>query len=107
MVTVQIGSEVRSFRDADGRWIQQQSDRRTADGQSVCIRVVIKENDVDLIFATAGCGGSGRRDGPVPQFSAKENEVISEWRKHKLDQPEFPSGYVVDFLKALKRLLDL
>jgi len=104
MVMVQIGQEERTYGEADERWVSQQIAKRKADGESVCVRVTIRENDAELNLATPTCGGGGG-GGRAP--SARENEIIAEWRKHNLDQSEFAGGNLVAFLKALKRLLDV
>jgi hypothetical protein len=37
MTTVRIGDETRSLADANESWINQQINRRRADGQNVCV----------------------------------------------------------------------
>jgi hypothetical protein len=48
MVRVLIGSEPKDIGDVTAKWINEQIERRGADGQSTCVRIEIKTDDVTL-----------------------------------------------------------
>jgi hypothetical protein len=102
MITVRIGDEKRNLSDASESWINQQINRRRADGQSICVEVVINTGGLSLRLATPGCG-SGVGGGRPP--NANEAEVIDLWNKRGLNESDFTGGAVVAFLKQLQRQL--
>lgn len=101
MISIKIGTEERKLEDADESWINQQINRRRAAGESVCVRVRIKEHDLDLILQTPTCssgGGGGRR------ANAREREVFDLWNKLGLNQVNFAGGNLIAFLKQLMQV---
>jgi hypothetical protein len=102
MTTVRIGDETRSLADANESWINQQINRRRADGQNVCVEVSIGTGGLSLRLATPGCGGGG---GGGRSPSSNEQEVLDLWIKRGLNTSDFTGGNLVAFLKHLRRLL--
>lgn len=102
MITIQIADVSRDWPDADEQWINQQINLRKQDGQNVCVRITIKEGDLDMVLATANCGGNGG-GGRAPR--PKEKQIFERWAERDLDKQEFASGNIVAFLKQLKHFL--
>ena len=102
MIRIRIGEKERELDNADEHWITQQINRRRADGQSVCVRVIIQEGALDMVLSTPNCGtsaGGGRRARP------QEKEVFNLWDQRGLNDAGFTGGSLVAFLKQLSRLL--
>jgi hypothetical protein len=100
MITVSIGEEEHSLQDATEQWINQQIQRRRADNQAICVRVSIRQGDLDMVLATPSCNGAGS-GGRTP--NANELEVFRLWRERGLREPDFSGGSLIAFLAQLKR----
>lgn len=100
-ITVRIGDETRSFVDASESWINQQVNRRQAEGQNVCAEVSIATSGLNLRLATPGCGSGGGGRPPT----ANERAVLELWSKLGLLSSDFTGGNLVAFLNQLRRLL--
>ncbi len=106
MIKIKIGSNERQFnsiRDLDESWINQQVNRRKADGQAVCVQVSIEQDSVNIRLSTPACsksGGGGRA--PKPQ----EKAIFDLWDGRGLNQTGFSGGNVIAFFKQLRKLLD-
>lgn len=102
MISVRIGNTERKIEDAGETWVNQEINRRQSDGQSVCVRITIKEGDLDMALSTPNCpmGGGGR--GRMP--NGHEQAVFDLWDKLGLNSGRFSGGQVVAFLKQLRRL---
>lgn len=48
MIKIKIGQEKVELSQVDEYWINQQINRRRADGNNLCVRVIIKENDLNV-----------------------------------------------------------
>ena len=102
MIIIRIGNDERELSSADGHWINQQINRRRDDGQTVCVRITIKEDDLDMVLSTPTCGASGGGGRPP---HPREKEVFGLWNQRGLNNADFTGGNLVAFLKQLKRLL--
>ncbi len=102
MIRIRIGNDERELSSVDEHWINQQINRRKADGQTVCVRVTVREGDLDMVLATPTCGASGGGGRPPrPQ----EKEVFDLWNLRGLNDVEFSGGNVVAFFKQLKSFI--
>lgn len=102
MIRVRIGTDERDMTsDIDEHWINQQINRRRADGERVCVRVTINESGLNVVLATPTCGGGGAGRAP----NASESEVIALWLSRGLNQADFIGGNLVAFLKQLRSLV--
>ena len=102
MISIKIGSAEASVQQADEGWVNQQINRRRAEGAVVCVQVNIDEPDVRMALSTPTCargGGGGRPP------NAREQRIFDLWRQRGLDSGEFNGGSVVSFLHQLQRLL--
>jgi hypothetical protein len=102
MITVKIGEEERHIDEVDPQWINQQINARRADGQTVCVRVTIREGEVHMTLSTPTCGskGPGGR-----QARPKESQLFDLWNQRGLDEATFTGGSLVAFLNQLKNTL--
>lgn len=101
MIKIKIGNNTRNFTNADEKWINQQINRRRQDGVTPCVRVIIKEGDLDLSLATPTCGSG--RGGRAPYDH--EKEIVDLWEKLGLNKKGISGGKLVAFLKQLRKLL--
>jgi hypothetical protein len=102
MITIRIGESERDISSANESWINQQINRRKADSLSVCVRVFIKEGDLDMILSTPTCGaarGGGRPPRP------HEKSVFDLWNKSGLNKNDYSGGNLIAFLKQLPDIL--
>lgn len=100
MIVLTIGGQEREIESIDEQWINQQINQRRAAGEDVCVRVTIRQNNLNLSLATPTCPGGGRGRPPLPE----EQEVLDLWKARGLNDVNFSGGSVVAFLKQLKRL---
>ena len=103
MVTVSIGQAQMEMDAIDESWINQQLNSRRADGRSVCARVSVQTGDVNVALTTPQCAGNGGGGGRPP--NSREQRIIDEWSKHRLNTTEFTGGALIAFLRALRRLV--
>jgi len=102
MIKIRIGEEEKVLGSVDESWINQQINRRRADGLTVCVRVIVKEGELDMILSTPTCeasGGGGRPPRP------REKTVFDLWNQRGLNDADFTGGNLVAFLKQLKHIL--
>ena len=99
MITVRIAEEERQLDDADEQWINQQINWRRADGQSVCVRVTVHKDGLDMALSTPNCASGGGGRPPHP----REMEVFDLWNQRGLNNADFTGGNLVAFLKQLRR----
>jgi hypothetical protein len=102
MITVQIGTESRSLSDASSQWINDQLNRRRRDNTSVCLKVAIHTDRLNIALQTPGCANtsSGNR-----QPNDQERDLLDLWSKRKLNTSDFQGGDVVAFLHQLQRFV--
>lgn len=98
MVILEIGAAQRPVDRADEEWINQQIDRRRADGQTVCVKITVDQNGLNLMLSTPSCGARGP-GGRRPR--AREKEIFDLWAQAGLNDPQFTGADVLMFLKRL------
>lgn len=101
MVTVKIGGVAKELSDVDQQWLCKRINGLRAAGESDCVLVRIKDEEVDLWLTTPGCGGGGGWRPP----RGREPRILELWRKLNLDEPGFSCGNVRAFLAQLERIL--
>jgi hypothetical protein len=98
MILITIGSADKPLVEATPDWINQQINRRRADGGSVCVRIRIDEPGVVMSLSTPECPlGNSNTRGP----NERERRVFELWKQHDLDKPDATGGAVVSFLNRL------
>lgn len=100
VIIVTIGEQQRSLQEVTAEWINQQIQRRRADGRPVCARVSIQQGGLNMALSTPNCGNAGG-GGRLP--NSNEKEVFRLWADRGLDDPHFSGGNLVAFLAQLKR----
>ncbi len=101
MIIVSIGEEQRSLQEATPAWINEQIQRRRADGQLICAKVLIQQGGLNMSLATPCCAspqGGGRPPNP------NEKELFALWGDRGLNAPHFTGGNLVAFLEQLRHL---
>lgn len=102
MIKIRIENEERLLAEADEQWINQQINQRRAAGQPVCVRVIIKEGDVDMVLSTPTCGASG----PGGRAARpRESSVFDLWDRRGLNETAFTGGNLVAFLKQIRDIV--
>lgn len=102
MITISIGPAQATIEQADEGWINQQINRRRADGAVVCVQVRIQEQDVQVVLSTPACAGNhGGWRPPNP----REKRILDVWNERGLDRTDFNGGAVIAFLHQIRRLL--
>ncbi len=99
MISIRIAGVVRKDGEIDAQWINQEINRRRADGQSPCVIVTINDGDVNMTLSTPNCSG-GAGGGRAP--NRHEQELFDLWAKLKLNTLDFASGQVVAFYNHLR-----
>ena len=98
---IKIGQEERQFDAADERWITQQINHRRADGVTPCVKITIRQGDLDMLLATCGCPAAGGGGGRPP--NSQEASIFELWKHRGLNAPNFSAGNLVAFLNQIKR----
>lgn len=99
MIRIEIGTAERDLGNATPSWINQQINRRRADGQTVCVRVHVDCPGINLRLSTPTCGG-GTPGGPPP--TGEEKRIIDLWKDRGLTERNFKGGDLVSFLRQLE-----
>lgn len=100
MIRIRIGDQEKEFESADESWINQQINRRRADGLAVCVKVTIHIGDLNMVLITPTCANASG-GGRAP--TAHEQEIFELWNRLGLDSANFTGGNVIAFLKQLRR----
>ena len=101
-IRIRIGQDERELAQADEHWIISRIKQEEANQGSVCVRVIIKGDGVDMVVSSGGCsgGGSGGR-----QANAREQEIFELWNKHGLNGKHLAPGEVNAFLKQIRKIV--
>lgn len=105
MITIRIEESERNFADThhiDESWINQQISGRREAGQSVCIRVSIKDAHVDVALSTPTCAGGGGGSRPP---TSQEQQIFELWAHSGLKKADYQGGNLVAFLKQLHKII--
>ena len=99
MIEVQIGEIKRRENEADESWVNQQINKRRFDNQTVCVRVFIKEGNLDFILSSPECPSIGRPK--TTPLTKQEQVILNLWEKFKLDTNDFSGGNLISFIKQV------
>jgi hypothetical protein len=105
MITIKIGTSERSYDHIgaiDESWINQQINGLLRDNQAICVRVQIREGDVNMTLATPGCTGAGRGSRPP---NTSEQRVFDLWERLGLSKTKFQGGNIIAFLKQARNIV--
>ncbi len=100
MSRIRIGDSERTIGEATPQWVNEQINRRRADGLAVCVQVIFDQKPLEFALSTPACfrGGGGGGGRPLNQ---EELKVLSLWEKLHLNTPDFTGGNLVAFLKKV------
>lgn len=79
-------------------WIHEQIKRRQKDVLSICVRIMIKEEAVDMILESSGCP---KYSGPARKANPKELKIFNLWDSLHLNKSPINSGSLIAFLKQM------
>jgi hypothetical protein len=102
MIEIEIAGIRRKEHEADESWINQQINRRRADGLAVCVRIFIKSGALNFIISSQDCPQLGRSKKSTTQ---QEQAIIDLWDKCKLATKEFQGGNLISFIKQVSKYL--
>lgn len=68
-----------------------------AKGIPVCVQLLIKTTDLDIILRTDACGGGGGGGGRPP--TQREAQVFDLWRRKGLQSGLFAGGELIAFMR--------
>ena len=98
-ILIKIGAVEKDITEADPNWINEQIDRRRADGAAVCVQVTIIRDSVDLRLSASDCPQFG---GSTRPLRTQEDEIFSLWNKLHLSDKDFSGGNLVAFLRQIR-----
>ncbi len=98
-IKVQIAGIEQELSTLSESWIHEQIKRRQRDSLSVCVKVLIKNNNVNIILSSGECE-KGRTSGR--QTNDEENHLFDLWDKLHLNKPPINSGNLIGFLTRIK-----
>lgn len=101
LIEIQIDGSKKSIDEDYESWVNQQINNRRKDGQIICVRVFIKEEQINLILSSRKCPSIG---GSRP-LHAKEKVIVDLWNKCRLNTSDFHGGNLIAFLKQVRRYL--
>jgi hypothetical protein len=101
LIEIQIAGSKKSIDEDYESWVNQQINNRRKDGQIICVRVFIKEEQINLILSSRECPSIG---GSRP-LHAKEKAIVDLWNKYRLNTSDFHGGNLIAFLKQVRRYL--
>lgn len=81
MIKLKIAGIEQELSSLSESWIHEQIKLRQRDGLSVCVRVFVKSEYIDLVFSSGECptsSNSGRK------ANSKESSICDLWDKLKL-----------------------
>jgi hypothetical protein len=90
-IQVKIGGTEKRLHDIDDCWVNQQINRRQAEGQLVCVQVSIECDRANMRLSTPTCGG-GYGGGRMP--NALEKKIFDNWERFNLNTNDFNANDV-------------
>lgn len=99
--TITIGGTSKPLKEADAAWVTSQINGRG--GNSVCVAISIRTEEINLNLVTKACHTGGGGGGNQRQFRAKELELIDIWNRKNLGDADFKLGHMVSFINDVKR----
>ena len=101
MISLKIGNEERRNGNIEERWVAQQFRKRN--GQSVCVKMIIREGDVNLPLTSGACSNISSGGGRPP--NRPESKLIELWDKRGLNNNDISAGNLISFLKQYEQFI--
>ena len=87
-----------AFNTSSESWVNQQINRRRDDGQNVSVRVIIRQDRLNMTLSTPSCPkGSGGRPP-----NRDEEQIFKLWERRGLNKEQFTAENLIAFLKQIK-----
>jgi len=105
LIKIEIGESKREFEsayDVDESWINQQIVRRKKDRISICVKVYIKNEKLNVLLRTPAC--EKIRGGKKASTSLVE-KIFELWNERGLNKDDFTGGNLISFFKQLKKII--
>ena len=99
MITLEINNERHDLSDINSGWINEQIRKRQDDGVPVCLRIYVKQSNIDVVLSCGECsadGGGGRR------ANHDEEKIFSLWEKFGCKDSPLNPGKIIAFLNQIK-----
>lgn len=103
MISLTINGEQYPLQDVTPDWINEQIRHHQASDRPFCVKILIRQNGLDMVLATAGCSASAAVSARRP--SPREQELFDLWKRLDLDDSHFSGGNLVAFLAHLRHAL--
>lgn len=100
MIRVQIGMSDYDLKNVREDWLNREINGRRNDGIPVCVKVILRKSNVDMVLATPACGGGEGGRPATPQ----ETAILKIWAHQHLNGNDFTGGNVIAFLKQIQSL---
>lgn len=100
MIRVIIGDVESEISSVSESWINQHINRRNADGQNVCVRVIIHTDKLKMTLSTPACAVG--QPGRVP--NEHEADIFKLWDQCGLNKEHFTGGNLIAFLKKFRNI---
>jgi len=101
LIEIQIDGSKKSIDEDYESWVNQQINNRRKDGQIICIRVFIKEEQINLVLSSRECSSSR----VSRSLLEKEKAIVDLWNKCRLNTSDFHGGNLIAFLKQVRKYL--
>ena len=101
LIEIQIDGSKKSIDEDYESWVNQQINNRRKDGQIICVRVFIKEEQINLVLSSRECSSIGVSRSLI----AKEKAIVDLWNKCRLNTSDFHGGNLIAFLKQVRKYL--
>ena len=107
MVTIKIGENEMEFdtiSSVDENWIIQHINRRRHDGKTICVRVTLHTDAVNIILTGGECIGGG--GGSARRLTQEEEDAFELWERLGLNGSRVDAGKLVAFFKQVRRIAE-
>jgi hypothetical protein len=97
MKRIRIGETERDLDGAPPNWIREHVDDLRRQGKPVCVEIKLRFGSVDMILATAACGG-GRG---TKEANRQEKKIYDLWIRKGLNEDDFDVRELIEFAERL------
>lgn len=102
-VALRIGAEEKQWCSVTETWIRDQLERRRAGGQNVCVQLIVRGGEINLLFSSPGCGSGG--GGGRSVLKPAESRILEIWNEMHLNSADFSAGNVFAMLRRVHQVV--
>ena len=99
MIRIEINESRQNLEDINPSWINEQVRKRQDDGVPVCLRIYIKQGNIDLVLSCGECGGQVGGAGRAP--NPDEQRIFALWEKFGCEEKPINAGKITAFLSQV------